>query len=369
MKIFGAIIATVICSFLISQWIIDNPGIVVIQFKTYELSTSFSVAVFFLSVLYLIFLCIFLFLKSISSPLLSYSNYKKKRSHENFIKGFIATLKGNYVQAEKLFLRDASYSVHPAINYLSVAQLAHVSESKKKRDLYLEKAFEHDNDLAIIKSIQWEFDDGNLEHAKYLIDSSASHLKEHPKILETLAKIFLAENQYHELFNLLPKVKRFTTLKVVEIEELELAAAIGMVNLAVSQNGLEKLLDVWGMFGGALKRKTPLVLEYSRSLVSVDQDDVAENLIRSSLQVEWNEDLVNLYGSLKPSNYALTIDNLEKWIAERGAEESLIIAKARQLVNAKLWLKAQRFIEQSVKLYPSKTFESLIKIVKLNVDN
>ena len=79
----------------------------------------------------------------------------------------------------------------------------------------------------------------------------------------------------------------------------------------------------------------------------------AEKLIRQALDQQWDEQLVEYYGSLRSNNVGALLRRVEQWLRDRPEEVGLLLAAGRLCVRNELWGKARSYLETCIGLRPT----------------
>ena len=73
-----------------------------------------------------------------------------------------------------------------------------------------------------------------------------------------------------------------------------------------------------------------------------------EQLIIKSLDQKWDDRLVEAYGLFNASDPNEQLKRTEKWLDDYAKNEYLLLALGRICIRAKLWGKAQSYLEASI---------------------
>ena len=67
---------------------------------------------------------------------------------------------------------------------------------------------------------------------------------------------------------------------------------------------------------------------------------------------QWDDRLAEIYGLFSASNVNEQLKQAEKWLADYDQNEHLLLALGRICIRAKLWGKAQGYLEASIGVSP-----------------
>jgi HemY protein len=74
----------------------------------------------------------------------------------------------------------------------------------------------------------------------------------------------------------------------------------------------------------------------------------AEQLVVRSLEKQWDDSLIEVYGRFQSQDANAQLARAEKWLDDYGQNENLLLALGRIAMRAKLWGKAQGYFEASI---------------------
>jgi HemY protein len=75
---------------------------------------------------------------------------------------------------------------------------------------------------------------------------------------------------------------------------------------------------------------------------------VAEQALLKSLDRQWDDGLIEVYGRFPARDATTQLTRAEKWLDDYGHNEQLLLALGRISVRARLWGKAQGYFEASI---------------------
>jgi HemY protein len=78
------------------------------------------------------------------------------------------------------------------------------------------------------------------------------------------------------------------------------------------------------------------------------QSSKAEQLVLKSLDKQWNDGLIEVYGRFQAKDANAQLARVEKWLDDFGHNENLLLALGRIAMRARLWGKAQGYLEASI---------------------
>lgn len=100
----------------------------------------------------------------------------------------------------------------------------------------------------------------------------------------------------------------------------------------------------------AKERSVRLTHTSCEALLEHGLDDEAQRMIEKQLDVQWDSDLVQLYGQVQGSDLTSCIARAEKWLPQHPDDAQLLLALGRLCLKQRLWGKAQIYLEASLSL-------------------
>ena len=142
MKFGLVVILTLIISAIGANYLLQDPGYVVINFRGYIVEMSVPV----LAALIIGFLfSVWVIVKVFRAPRKlgeAAGRYRSGRAGERLTRGVIEVAEGNFAKGERLLARAAGVSEAPLLNYLQAARAAHLLGQDERRDAWLKQAYE-----------------------------------------------------------------------------------------------------------------------------------------------------------------------------------------------------------------------------------
>ena len=299
-----------------------------------------------------------------------------QRANTNTEKGLLAALEGNWKQANKLLSRSASNSSKPVINYLAAAHAANKFGQVKDAELLLKKAYEDtsDSDFAIgIVQAQIQFEQQKYEPCLATLLRLKKQQSSHPSILKLLKNVYLKLEDWQQLVNLIPALRKelkmsedkSNTLELLAWNKLFIQKSDEILNTAEQAPSAEALAILWKKLPKNLRFDTSIIKIYAEQLIRIKHEPECEALLRKLLAQHWHDELISLYGTVKgnaPSEQLITAEN---WLKERPQNAALLISLGRLSLRNKRWNKALEYFEASNNLQNS--LESQAEICRLTL--
>lgn len=177
------------------------------------------------------------------------------------------------------------------------------------------------------------------------------HLKSiapgHNHVLRLLARVYFELEDWQSLVELLPDIRKKKLLKERILQNMEGKSYSGF--LAAAKGNQAALENAWAKIPKTAQTKAELILYYIKlSNRAASNSSNVEQLIIKSLDQKWDNRLIDAYGLFNASNPNEQLKRSEKWLEDYAKNEYLLLALGRICIRAKLWGKAQSYLEASI---------------------
>lgn len=273
---------------------------------------------------------------------------RREQSEIDLAGGVLALLDGRYAQAEKLLQRSRRAAAAPVLQALALAHLAKLrgEAARREREFAAARAAAPQAPQVITQlQAQAQLDAGDMAAAALTLKGAAEHSS--PRLLKLEARLARARGDWQTLQDLLPRLRRAGMIDAARAATEE--AAIACARLAATE--LPDLL--WPQLSRRLRREPAVRLAYALALRRVGQDDTAQNLLGELLRDNWDAAAVEAFGRYAGSDPQRQLALAESWLAARTDDPALLLALGRLAWRARLWAKAQTYLESSLRLAPS----------------
>ena len=341
----------------------NGGGYVLIAVGDITIEMAFIVAVainlLIFAALYILVVALRMLFSTRSGVLAWAKNRRQQRGLNRTTQGLIAFIEGRWDIARKALAKSADNSSTPLINYLFAARASSAVGDAKAVDDFLKKAelSTQGADVAIgLTQAELQIHNGQYEQALATLLRAKKIASHHPVVLASLMKVYRQLNDWDSLLKLLPALQKNSALSVADIASLEREASCAQLMRAVASHDVNGLLNGWKHLASHVKQDALLVAYYAEQLISFEQCEQAERLLRQQLQRQYDERLVGLYGLAVAEPQAKQLAFAEKLLKSESAQLSqkgaavLRLAIARICLNNGLQQKAQQYLEESLKL-------------------
>ena len=378
-RLFILLLAGLVIGGLLSLGINYDTGYIRVSLGHYLIETNFWVGLCLL--ILIMMLCSFALaaIRRLRSGTSIFGNWLsrsgERRARRRTTQGLLALAEGKWPRARKLLESSAPNADTPLINYLAAAQAAFEEGAGEDVDDLLRRAYESTpgSDLAVgITQAQLQLAGNRLEQSLATLIRLRKQSPRHPFVLKLLKNVYERLEDWRELSQLLPELRKHHILPEEELRRLERQTWLNLMQKAVddvrrqtgSSRNLDQLKRIWDEVPTPLRKDEQIVLAYAQHLSELGSDADAEVLLRKVLRGHWCDPLINLYGRLagaKPDEQLLTA---EQWLKERPNNAELLLALGRLSLRNELWGKAREYLEASLK--QKRAPETLAELARLN---
>jgi len=332
----------------------EEPGFVMLRYLDWTVETSLAFALVVLIVVTIALLYALRFLRGLwrlPRSMASRSESRRyDRSRRQLNQGLIDLAEGRFEQAETHFMRLVDSSESPLVHYLSAARAAQLQGKHDARDNYLKDAHEAnpEAELAIgVTQAELQLAHHQTEQALATLSHLHSIAPRHDYVTMLLARVYFELEDWQALVDILPDVRRKKLLKPARLHEMELAGYSGELERAASSQ--QSFEQAWGKLPKALQ-SDPAMMRIYLDLMARQRwsSNNAEQLVIKSLEKQWDDALIEAYGRFESRDPAAQLTRAEKWLDEYGHNEALLLALGRISMRARLWGKAQGYLEASI---------------------
>jgi len=337
----------------------DDPGVAMLRYRGWAIDTSLAVA---LGVLIVVMVAVYYLIRLLRGvwrmPLAMQRQSQNRRygkARRQLNQGLIDLAEGRFAQAENHLMRLVEFSESPLVHYLAAARAAQLQGKHDARDGYLKAAHEAnpDAELAIgVTQAELQLAHQQTEQALATLSHLHSIAPRHDYVTMLLARAYFELEDWPALVEILPDVRRKKLLKESRLGEMELAGYCGMLERATdSQADFEK---AWGKVPKSLQ-SNPVMMRFYLDVLARQgwYNSSAEQLLLKSLDNQWDDSLVEVYGRFAARDANVQLSRAEKWLDDFGHNENLLLALGRVSMRARLWGKAQGYFEASIGARPS----------------
>lgn len=359
MKIVSFILAILFITVLGAVLAIDDPGYVLIARPPYaiEMPLTLFIPLLILSGVALYVLGLLLLRTWLMPNYFSRwrSNTKTKKARRALHQGLLHLTEGEWPKAEKALLTDLEHSDVAVLNYLGAAYASQEQGNNEKRDDYLLQAHE--------SSPEHEFAIGltqaRLQHLSHQYEQELASLSElrskqprHSYLLKQLSEVYQDLQDWNNLANLLPELRKRKLFPENEIHAMELLAYRSQMLQSLPSPSLDALNKQWQKIPQGAQKHPQLVALYAQELLSHDAIETAEGLLRTSLNREWDETLATLYGQAVTNEPNKQLKQAKAWLEQHPHSAGLYLGLGRLANEAGQLETARTYLDKALDIRP-----------------
>jgi len=298
-----------------------------------------------------------------------HNDSKTKHALKTSRQGLIALAQGQWKKAEKALLKNVNNSETPLLNYLSAARAAQKLNEPERRDHYLSMAHKSmpDADFAVeLTQAELQLAHGQLEQSLATLVHLKSISPKHTHVLQLLAQLYEKLSSWKELHALLPELKKYKVTNQDEYYRIQKIVFCSLLKDATEiSDSADHLASIWNTLPKELKKDTDLILKYADQLISFNENEMVEPLLRAAIKNHWDTRFVYLYGLVRTTQLQHQLDFAESQIKHHEQNPILLLTLGRLCISLKLWGKAQSYLEASIGAKPmAETYKELTLLME-----
>jgi HemY protein len=353
MKVGLIVVIALIASAFGAHFLLQDPGYVVINFRSYVVEMSVPVL---LALFLAVIVTAWLTLKLLRAPRKlgqAAGRYRSGRAGQRLTRGMIQIAEGNFARGEKLLARSAGESDAPLLNYLQAARAAHLIGQDKRRDDWLKQAYEQMPEAAnavLLTQAEFQIDQEQFESALATLRRIEENSPDHSYALALLGRLYFRLHDWRHLAELLPKLRRHGRVERDTLDEWSMRVHKEELAVAADESAVAAR---WSTVPKDLRQRDEMLESYYEALARVGAHDTAEKALAGLLKRRWIPSLVAIYGSIESRDMQKQLKKAENWLGEHPDDPALLLAAARLCLRNELWGKARSYLESVIALKPS----------------
>lgn len=278
------------------------------------------------------------------------------KANEELTKGLVSFTEGHWAASEDTLLNNVDHSESPLLNYLAAARAAHMQGAYDRRDRYLKVASEQGEDAQIAVSVsqaEMQFTSDQLEQSRATLIHLLEVSPKHPYAIKLLAKVYYQQEDWANLFELLPDLQKLSLIKEKDHKKYQTTALSGIFHTLSHKKDISSLNSLWKKLPGDLRDNPKAVLLYCEALTNAGDENASNKLLISQLNKQFDENLIERYGLIEHPALGDAIKQAEKWLVNNERSPMLLLALARLHRKYQLWGKSKTYYNTSLNFAPS----------------
>jgi HemY protein len=349
----------------------ENPGYVLIAREPWSIEMSLTVFVILqLFGIIALYLLLHLLVRLWNTPR-EVARWRirrrARRARTALVQAMIGLAENNWLEAEKSALIEVHSGELPLANYLLAAYAAQKHGDHEKRDEYL--ALAHQNapqDALAIGMAQAQLQIIALQYEQALATLTQLRIRDpkHSHVLGLLAQVYRELRDWDSLAKLIPELKKNKALPALDIDALELETRRQLLMLPLPSGASGILKQSWNAVPQYLRQHPQLVAIYAQHLIDLGEMQECETLLASTIEHNWDQTLVRLYGLVQGRDPGAQMDTALEWLNRQHDDASVLLTLGRLALRCKLPGKARDYLEQAIDLNgPLEAYHELGKLL------
>ncbi len=355
MKWLFSILLLLMIAVMLGLYAYQDPGYVLIArgHNTLELSLTLFVIIFVVGFALLYFsLQLFFGLWGMPGSMRRWRvRQRRERAARETNRGLIELAQGQWEKAERFLIRHAFDSTTPLINYLSAARAAQKQNRPDKRDEYLILAHQHMANASFaveLTQAELQLAHGQLPQSLAILLRLHATSPKHPHVLYLLARLYELMRNWSELKQLLPALRKRAVYPVEILNQLVQKVYRELLTITTQHGNVEELAAQWKELPRTQQQDPDMARHYVRCLLTLEQTDLAEVVLRNVLRQGFDNDLVYLYGLITVKDKDKQLATAETWLSGNETNSVLLLTLGRLCIRSRLWGKARAYLDASI---------------------
>lgn len=377
MKFFILALLALLLTVFAAGYAPDNLGILTFTSPdlTVQTSITFSIILVFISFIFLYTVIrVLVNLVAIPDRIKAWRKLRYQRLSEKYLsQGLHALIEGNWHRAEIMLNKGASFSKTPFINHLCAARAAQNQGALLRRDNYLKLAYENtpEETLAVgLTQAELQINQKQAEQALATLRNLHEKHPSHGQIKCLLLQTYAELEDWIDVLELLPKIKRDKLLSPENIQARQLEAYAGLMYHAGQDENKKELDRVWGKIPKKIRGELHLLEVYATEKLKFADTRLCEPLLRKALRKQWDVAIIRLYGLIEGHDNAKQLVFAESLLNSHARDPDLFLTLGRLCIRNGLWGKAKGYLEESIDIQPSpEAYRELATLVESQGDH
>jgi HemY protein len=355
MKLLVAIVAALVLGSALIWAANFEPGFVLLQYGSWSLETSLIVFSFAMMVLLLVAyfsLRSLVILKQTPQRISAWTEAKRhKRAGQALTRGLITLEEGRWAEAERILIRHAGNSDTPLLHYLAAARAAQKQGASDRRDSYLSLAHEttEGSDIAVgVVQAELQLAADQKEQALATLQHLREMSPKHPYVLQLLQQLYSDMEQWQEVQNVLPDLRKRHVLETAEVKTLANDTTVKQLQTALVRQDWPQMAALWQKTSNKMRQDAAFLSPYVSGQIHQGEFIQAISLIEAFMAKNWNDDLVYQYGLIEQGDLLKRLATAESWLRNNEDNALLLLTLGRLAQANRLWVKAEDYLRSSL---------------------
>lgn len=353
------LVVILLAGMILGPMVVGQKGYVLVVMDDYSIETSVLAMVMILLIFYAALQVVEWFLVNLFTlwgRTRHWFGWRRRRvARKKSLSGVLALAEGDFIEAEKLSVRNAPLSEMPLLNYLTAAEAAQQRGRVSQRDNYLQLAEDkYGTQLAVHATrLRLLLDNGEYEEALAYLNNQSAAMRNESALLRHSYLIYQQLGEWQLLLDNLVLLAKRKLLPAEESERLTRQAHQGLMSEQLQLKGTEGLQRYWQKLPRALKADNLLFVEYVRLMQSKDGFETVAPEVIKRIKKQGDEALLGLLPQGRDEDAEALLSQLSP-LVKQGSDNGALYACLGQLASqARQWSQAKEMLQQAVNLTPT----------------
>ncbi len=326
---------------LAAQWLLDEPGYMLVRFRGYDYTTTVAAAVIWTAAgLFALWLAV----KLVTLPFRSWRTHRERRARARLGEGLEALHRGHYDRAGKLLEAAADDGDVEAGARIAAVRAAIARGDHAAANAQLAALGDRHAAARAIAAAELALDEHRPTDALVALDAPAAQPLP-PRGLALRALAFAANGQAAQAYGLLGTLRQQQALPPARLDELQEHWAAALVREAGDAN---VLAERWEQLPKSLRAEPAVAAAYAERAAALHWDEAATRAIEQALETRWDEGLAARYGTLPVMRLDERRAAVERWLLEHPSSPALLLARARLARAQGDWTTAEGSLHRAI---------------------
>lgn len=324
-----------------AQWLLAEPGYVLVRFRGYDYTTTVAAAVIWTAVA---LFAAWLVVKLVTLPFRSWRTHRDRRARARLGEGLDALHRGHYDRAGKLLEAAADEGDVEAGARIAAVRAAIARGDHAAANAQLAALGDRHAAARAIAAAELALEEHRPTDALVALDAPAAQPLP-PRGLALRALALAANGQAAQAYGLLGTLRQQQAMPPARLDELQERWAAALVREAGDAN---VLAERWERLPKSLRYEPAVAAAYADRAAALHWDEAATRAIEQALDARWDERLAAHYGTLPVARLEQRRAEVERWLIEHPSSPSLLLARARLARAQGEWPAAEASLHRAI---------------------
>lgn len=278
------------------------------------------------------------------APFRSWARYRRKQGRARLIDGLQALDSGQWQRAEKLLQSAATETHARPIALVAAMRAAEARDDSAAAGQHLQQLGSAEPTLHALHSAERWLQLGKPQEAIDALDVPGIQPLP-PRGLQLRTDALALAGRAEEAYGQLGALRQQQVLPPPAIAALETHLALQMLDEAADVNALAAR---WEVLPKTLRVSPQAVARYAQRAVALNWNDVALRIIEQTLDSQWDETLVALYGDLPVDKLDSRRASAQRWLQSHAASPALLMTLAKLANGQGQWTQSEEFLHRAI---------------------